>query len=204
MDGDDTTQLQLLIDRLQQGDDLARGQLIGSAYERLRLLARKMLHTDFPRMQNVHATGSILDEAALRLLTALQQIHVHTVQEFFSLAALQMRRVLIDMARRLGREGPGIFRQAPAEQDSGPSTPPSDLADNTYDPAKLALWTEFHEKVEELPEKERSVVELYWYQGLTQEQTAQLLGISQSDVSRCWMRARLKLLDWVRGLEQLL
>jgi RNA polymerase sigma factor (TIGR02999 family) len=204
MNGDDTTQLQLLIDRLQQGDDSARRELIGCAYERLRLLARKMLHTDFPRLQNLHATGSVLDEAALRLLTALQEVTVHTVQDFFSFAAMQMRRVLIDMARRQRRDDPGVNLEAPAKQDSSQTRPPFEEADTTWDPAQLAIWTEFHEKVGELPEKERSVVDLHWYQGLTQAETAQLLGMSPSDVSRCWMRARLKLLDCVRGLEQLL
>src|SRR5437870_4950918 len=74
MDGDESLQLQLLIDRAQQGDDAARQELVGRAYERLRLLARKMLHADFPRLQNLHATGSVLDEAVLRLLTALKEV----------------------------------------------------------------------------------------------------------------------------------
>ena len=204
MDGDESARLQLLIDRLQQGDDFARQELIGRAYERLRLLARKMLHADFPRLQNLHATSSVLDEAALRLLTALKQVPLHTVHEFFSFAALQMRRVLTDMARRRSREGQGVHPRGGAEEGSGQSGPAFDAADTTQDPANLAVWTEFHEKVEELPEKQRQVFELHWYQGLTQAETAHLLGISQSDVSRCWMRARLSLLDCVGGLENLL
>src|SRR5438105_11571674 len=111
MDVDESVRLQLLVDRHQQGDDSARQELIGCAYERLRLLARKMLHADFPRLQNIHATGSVLDEAVLRLLTALKQVPVHTVQEFFSFAALQMRRVLTDMARRLSRERHAVHSQ---------------------------------------------------------------------------------------------
>jgi RNA polymerase sigma factor (TIGR02999 family) len=203
MNGDETTRLQLLIDRLQQGDDSARQELISCAYERLRLLARKMLHADFPRLQNLHATGSVLDEAALRLLTALKQVSLPTVQEFFRFAAMQMRRVLTDMARHQSREGQGVNPQDRAEEDSSQSTPPFDEADTTWDPAQLAIWTEFHEQVGQLPENERGVVDLHWYQGLTQAETAELLGISQAEVSRCWMRARLKLLDYVRGLEQL-
>jgi hypothetical protein len=79
MNADETAQLQLLIDCLQHGDDSARRELISHAYERLRLLARTMLYTAFPRLHNLHATGSVLDEAARRLLTALQQVTVHTV-----------------------------------------------------------------------------------------------------------------------------
>lgn len=196
MDREESARLQLLIDRLQNGDDSARQELVGCAYERLRLLARKMLHADFPRLHNLHATGSVLDEAALRLLTALKEVPLQTVSEFFSFAAVQMRRVLTDMARHQSRE-------AQVEEDSSASGPAFDEADTTWDPTDLAVWTEFHQKVEELPEKERKVVDLHWYQGLTQAETAYILEISQSDVSRCWMRARLKLLECVGGLEDL-
>jgi hypothetical protein len=39
---------------------------VGCAYERLRLLARKILHEDFPRFENLHETGSVLDEDSSR------------------------------------------------------------------------------------------------------------------------------------------
>src|SRR6516225_7385995 len=63
--------LQRLLDRLKQGDDAARNELIGAAYERLRLLARKLLHHDFPRLR--HDTDTILDETVLRLFKALRE-----------------------------------------------------------------------------------------------------------------------------------
>jgi RNA polymerase sigma factor (sigma-70 family) len=74
---------------------------------------------------------------------------------------------------------------------------PSDTADQTGDPSHLAQWSEFHEKVRELPEEEREVVDLYWYQGLTQAETAQLLGVHEKAVSRRWLSARLKLSEWL-------
>src|SRR5207302_9820262 len=132
MGGDETAHLQILIDRLQRGDDSARQELIGHSYERLRLLARKMLHTDFPRLQNLHATGSVLDETALRLLSALKQVSLQTVAGFFGFAALQMRRVLMDMARRRSREGQRL-NPHPANEDINP-------VDSGCDPAQLAIW----------------------------------------------------------------
>src|SRR5690348_18406961 len=71
------------------------------------------------------------------------------------------------------------------------------LTETTLDPAQLAQWSEFHQKVRELPDEEREVVDLYWYQGLTQAETAHVLGIHEKAVSRRWLRARLKLVEWL-------
>ncbi len=71
------------------------------------------------------------------------------------------------------------------------------LADASQDPSVLAQWSEFHQKVRELPDEEREVVDLYWYQGLTQTETARILGVHEKAVSRRWLRARLKLSEWL-------
>ena len=74
MSDDRTIQLQQLLERMRNGDESVRTELLGLAYERLRLLARKMFHQDFPRLGNLHETDSILHEAVLRLLRALQEV----------------------------------------------------------------------------------------------------------------------------------
>jgi RNA polymerase sigma-70 factor (ECF subfamily) len=187
---DRTAQLQHWLERMHDGDEAARQELIACAYERLRLLARRIFHDDFPRLRNLHETDSIVHESASRLLNALKEVRPPTVRDFFTFAAAQMRRVLLDMARR--------------------PKPPAGLADeqvgqdSTHDPAKIAVWTEFHEKVQQLPDKERAVVDLYLYQGLSQAETARLLELHEKEVSRLWLRARMKLADRVPGWEGLL
>ena len=54
MNGDHTTELQGLLDRLLAGDDSARQQLISRAYQKLRRLAAKMLGESFPRLNGLH------------------------------------------------------------------------------------------------------------------------------------------------------
>ena len=61
------------------------------------------------------------------------------------------------------------------------------------DPANLAIWTEFHARVEQLPDEERAVFDLLWYQELSRPETARLLGISERTVKRRWASARLRL-----------
>ena len=195
MADDRTRMLQQLLDRMQGGDGTARTELLGLAYERLRLLARKMFHHDFPRLGNLHETDSILHEAVLRLFRALNEVQPRNVHDFLTFSAAQIRRVLLDMARHHGREQRKIneFRSP----SGSPAVAPHDLADSSPDPAHLAQWSEFHQKVRELPDEEREVVDLYWYQGLTQAETAGILGVHEKAVSRRWLSARLKLSEWL-------
>jgi RNA polymerase sigma factor (sigma-70 family) len=189
MSGDRTTQLQALLDRLLQGDDAARWELIGRAYKRLEFLARQILHKDFPRLRRNHGTGSALNEAVIRLSRALEEVHPSSCRDFFNFAAVQMRRVLLDWA----------VKPPPLPSLSAGDDP----VDADGDPAELAVWTEFHQKVEQLPPKEREVVDLYWYHGLTQAETAEILRITPRMVSHHWVSARLKLADWVPGFQEM-
>ena len=59
----------------------------------------------------------------------------------------------------------------------------------------LEKWSEFHLLVESLPEEEKDVVDLLWYQELTQEDAAKLLDISVRTVKRRWQSARIKLYE---------
>jgi RNA polymerase sigma factor (sigma-70 family) len=197
MADDRTSQLQELLDRMRNGDDSVRTELLGLAYERLRLLARKMFHHDFPRLGNLHETDSILHEAVLRLFRALQEVQPTSVHDFLTFSAAQIRRVLLDMARHQGHRN---RNKNELSAGSGPAmTEHQGLADASLDPSQLAQWSEFHQKVRELPDEEREVIDLYWYQGLTQAETARVLGVHEKAVSRRWLSVRLKLSQWLPG-----
>jgi RNA polymerase sigma-70 factor (ECF subfamily) len=61
------------------------------------------------------------------------------------------------------------------------------------EPVSLEDWTAFHEAVGELPDDEREVFQLTWYQGLTQLETAKLMEVDERTVRRYWLSAKLKL-----------
>jgi RNA polymerase sigma-70 factor (ECF subfamily) len=69
------------------------------------------------------------------------------------------------------------------------------LPDTSCDPERIAKWTEFHERVDELPEEERAVVNLCFYFNLTQAEAARRLGVHPRQVSRLWASAIRKLPD---------
>jgi RNA polymerase sigma factor (sigma-70 family) len=189
------SRLQESIDRLNAGDLAARDELLQLACRRLERLARKMLN-DFPRVRRWADTGDVLQNALLRLLQALASVKISSAQEFFRLAALQIRRELLDLARHYyGPQGIGAKHATGPPDAAGQqaSPAPNDPSDSTFDPAKLAVWTEFHRQVEALPDEEREAFDLLWYQELTQADAAYVLKVSEITVRRRWLSARLHL-----------
>jgi RNA polymerase sigma-70 factor (ECF subfamily) len=189
MSDDTTADLGVLLQRLRAGDATARDPLITRACGRLRRLARRLLG-DFRRLRRYEDTDDVLQNAVLRLLLALREAPPESVPHFFRLATVQIRRELLDLARR--------YR--------APDSPPPDGGDRattTLEPDRLARWTEFHEAAGRLPEEERAVFDLLWYQGLPQAEAAALLEISVPTLKRRWLAARLKLRDSLRSAEDL-
>jgi RNA polymerase sigma-70 factor (ECF subfamily) len=72
----------------------------------------------------------------------------------------------------------------------------------TGEPTSLAEWTDFHEKVDHLPEAEREVFHLLWYEGLQQDDAARILGVTTRTIKNRWRSAKLLLQEMLgRGPE---
>ena len=133
-------------------------------------------------------------EAVTRLHRALETVQPESPRHFYNLAATQIRRVLIDLSRRYyGAEGLGSHHDTAARNAEGDAPPKYEQADESGEPASLMEWTEFHEQVEALPEEEREVFNLVWYEQLTHEQAAEVLGVTARTVRRRWQDARYRL-----------
>ena len=63
----------------------------------------------------------------------------------------------------------------------------------------MRRWTEFHEAVARLPDELRAVFDLLWYQGMSQAEAAELLGIAVRTVKLRWMKARLQVQQSLGG-----
>ena len=78
----------------------------------------------FPRVHRWEETDEVFTEAVAKLHRSLASICPETVRQFYSLAATQIRRVLMDMARRYyGPEGLG------AKYDTGVRFPSTDTSE---------------------------------------------------------------------------
>jgi RNA polymerase sigma-70 factor (ECF subfamily) len=198
-----TVLLQRCIDRLISGDGSAREELLRHACKRLEHLTRKMLQ-DFPRLRRWEQTGDVLSNASLRLWKALSNVQPETVRDFFALAAVQMRRELIDLTRHhFGPQGAGAHHASAPPHDPAKSSSPADLADPADDdtsctPERLEAWSELHARIEQLSPEAREVFSLMWYHGLKQDEVAEVLNLSVRTVKRYWRSARIELGKWLR------
>ena len=177
---------------VRRGDAAALNRLIALAGDRLRALAHQMIR-DYPRVRRWAQTDDVLQNALIRLCRALEQVRPASAREFYALAATQIRRELIDLTRHFA--GPAHHA---AHHESWPAGPPDEQpgieqANLTHEPAGLADWREFHEQVANLPDDEREVFGLLYYQGLTQDEAAAVLDVSVRTVQRRWQSALLAL-----------
>jgi RNA polymerase sigma-70 factor (ECF subfamily) len=193
---DSLMRIQGWIARLHAGDESARDALIGAAGERLRHLAHRMLAT-YPRVRRWEDTDDVLQNALMRLYRTMKEIPPQSVADFLRLAALNIRRELLDLAKHhYGPEGQGAHHITMGPEENGP---PEVAGQASLDPGRMSVWSEFHEHVERLPEEERTVFDLLWYQGLTQIEAAAVLGVNERTIKRRWQSARIRLHDALQG-----
>ncbi len=128
---------------------------------------------------------------------ALGAVRPASVRDFFGLAAEQMRRELLDLARQASRARRAGLRSRDAEDsDTAAGLDPPATAD---DPDDLDQWQQFHVAVEALPAEEREVVSLVYYHGWSQPQVAELFGVHERTVRRRWRAACVRLQERLNG-----
>jgi RNA polymerase sigma-70 factor (ECF subfamily) len=187
----DTVRMHACIQRWQAGDPTAADELLRGIGQRLEHLTRKMLRS-FPAVRGYADTADVLQGSLLRLLTTLRRIQPESTRHFFNLAALHVRRELLDLARRCHAEGLVGSPSGDPAGDSADSGLP-EVPDATAEDANLDLWCRFHEAVEQLPREEREVMGLAFYHGWTQAQIAELFQVDERTVRRRWQSACLRL-----------
>jgi RNA polymerase sigma factor (sigma-70 family) len=203
--GSHSANLQRWLDQLQQAGEAgfhqARNEIIRHVCDRLEMLTRRMLRTN-PRLRRWEQTADVLQNALIRLHHALETVQPESVAQFYGLAATQIRRELIDLARHhFGPEGAAArhHTDGAAEQISDRPDSIPRKGDFAGEPATLAEWTEFHQKVEELPDAERQVFNLLWYEGLSQIEAAKILGVTDRTIKNRWRSAKLLLKNILDG-----
>jgi RNA polymerase sigma factor (TIGR02999 family) len=175
------------LDAIDRGEPLAASQLLPLVYDELRKLAAQKLAQEKPG-QTLDPTG-LVHEAYLRLVDAGSAGSTRTGdpgwanrRHFFAAAAEAMRRILVENARRKGREkhGGGRHRENADLDALSACGCPDDI---------VAL----HEALEQFalrdPQKAK-LVELRYFGGLTLEQAAACLEISLSTADRAWRYSR--------------
>jgi RNA polymerase sigma-70 factor (ECF subfamily) len=188
----DDSELAGCLSRLAVGDLSARDRIIELCAGRLRNLAHRMLRR-FPNVRRWDDTDDVFQNAALRLHRALGQLDSAAPRSVMALAATQLHRELIDLARKhagpasyAANHGTNVIRGG-LDRDDAPLRHVDRAADAA---APLDRWEEFHAAVERLPDDSREVFQLAWYLGADQKTIASLVGCSERTVKTRWRDAR--------------
>ncbi len=167
-----------LVDRLESGDGGAVEELMPLVYDELRRLARHYVRQE--RAQSVQATD-LVHEAYLRLAGDRPQ-RWQGRTHFLAIAAIGMRRVLVERARARGAAKRGGDRVQVTLDDALVAGPGANVDLLALDHALSALAG--------LDARQARIVELRFFGGLTVEETAETLGVSPATVKRDWTLAR--------------
>ena len=169
----------LVLRSLRAGDGRASSELLPLVYDELRRLAAARMVQE-SASQTLQATA-LLHEAWLRLVGDGDRTWQNRAH-FFGAAAEAMRRILVENARRKARlkRGGGLVRLDVADLELAATTPDE----------KVLLMDEALEKLAvEDPDKARLVV-LKFFGGLTNQEVAEHLGVTERTVERQWAYAR--------------
>ena len=185
------TRLDACLQRLTAGDLSARGPILELCAARIRVLASRMLGR-FPRVRRWDETDDVFQNAALRLHRALADVRPRYPRDVMLLAAAQVRRELLDLARRYAGPHSHAAHHAtnvfPGGRDPDAPSFHTDRSSSPED--DLDRWSEFHEAIAGLPAEHHEMFHLVWYLGLDQVTIARLLDCSPRTVKTRWREAR--------------
>lgn len=168
-----------LLESWSSGDHEAAEQLLPLVYEELRRIAARQLRQE--RGAHTLQATAIVHEAYLRLI-GQEGLQWPSRAHFFAFAAHLIRRILVDYARTRNRA------KRSGQYDRVTLAEVADLA-LEKSPDLVAL-DEALSSLEKVDPRKATVVELRFFAGLTLEEIADQLGISQETVGREWRRAK--------------
>ena len=169
----------LILDKVSRGDSAAAEELLPLVYDELRKIAAgRMAHE--AAGQTLQATA-LVHEAWLRMVGDGARTWENRAH-FFGAASEAMRRILIENARRKSRLKRGGDQQR-IELDE------VNLAAATPDD-KLLLIDEALEQLKATDEEKSRIVVMKFFGGLTNQEVAQTLGVTERTVERQWAYAK--------------
>jgi RNA polymerase sigma-70 factor, ECF subfamily len=168
-----------LLLRAADGEHAALDAVFPLVYDELRRLAHRQLQRE--ATGHTLSTTALVHEAYVRLIDQTR-VEWRNRAHFLAIAAMAMRRILVDHARRQRREKRGgALRRVPLEHAD---VPVEERA------AVLVALDDALERLASLDRRQARVVECRFFGGMTEEETATALGIGLRTAKRDWAKAR--------------
>lgn len=182
--GEEMSEVTRILSAIEGGDRQAADQLLPLVYDELRKLAARRLAQEKPG-QTLQATA-LVHEAYLRLVDVEKVQHWNSRGHFFAAAAEAMRRILVEQARRKGRQrhGGGLRRVDLPEEAL--VAPPGN--------EQVLLLDEALTRLAAVRPQAAELAKLRFFSGLAVEEAARVAGVSPRTARRLWVFAR----AWLR------
>jgi RNA polymerase sigma-70 factor, ECF subfamily len=176
-------EITLLLRRAHQGEAQAEAALIEAVYDELRMIAARHMRRE--RQGHTLQTTALVNEAYLKLVKQ-EDVSWQGRSHFFATAATLMRRILVDHARKhlAGKRGAG-FDVLPLHEEL------------VFSPERSGPLVDLDEALHRLAEQDPRagrVVELRFFGGLSMQETAEVMQVSERTVQREWEFGR----SWLR------
>ena len=168
------------------GDLVAYEQLTSLVYGELYLIARRQMRKERP--EHTLQPSALVNEAFLRLIN-YNQVNWQNRQHFFCLAARMMREVLVNYAASRNAQKRGGALQRIELDETRVCDPQEAMALDD-----LLVLNDALDRLSQEDQRCAKVVELMFFGGLTEKETAAQLGVSDRTIKREWRYARL----WLR------
>jgi len=181
-----------LLAGMRAGEADARERFADAVYLELKKIARQQLRSERPG-HSVQASA-LVNELYVRML-GRESAGWENRAHFFSAAASNMRRILIDQARaRKAQKRGGDRGRVDLDEQLQVAGEATDR-----DVEKLIALDDALEELARMDERQARIVELRFFAGLTAEEASEAMGISRRTLMREWAMARAWLHDRVNG-----
>lgn len=177
---------------LRAGAPEAVDRLMPLVYDELRRLAHRQLAAE--PVGHTLSTTALVHEAYLRLADQTRAAWADR-RQFLAVAACAMRRILVDYAR----QHRALMRGGPARRPVGLDELDAAGIAVTERAEELLALDEALDRLATFDARLARLVELRYFAGLTEEETAEVLGVARRTVARDWTRARGWLYQELRG-----
>ena len=168
-----------LLKKAQAGNRESLDEFLPLVYQELKKIAGYKLNAE--RANHTLQATALVHEAYLRMIDQ-HSVDWQNRAHFFAIASEMMRRILVNYAEAHNAKKRGDGQTLISLDDAGELAAKSEI--------DLIFLDNALKELAEFDEKQAKIVELKFFGGLTNEEAAEVLGVSESTIKREWRMAR--------------
>lgn len=177
-----------LLEKSRSGDNAAQSRLVELVHSELSAIAAFLIRREYRPI--TLATGDLVNEAVIRLIQS-PDTPASDRAHFLAISARVMRQVLVDAARKRGAEKRRHFEVTLTENNA------ADDPRYSFQALETALL-----RLHVIDQQRAEIVVMRYYGGLSIEEIALALGVSESTIKRSWRTTRAWLKEAIENDQQ--